>query len=72
MLHSIKQTAIQFAAVALTAGATLTPLATNAIAATPGADRGQQTWYTVPSDDGTCVGSPGSINYTPCPNSGNN
>jgi uncharacterized membrane protein len=69
MLHSIKHTAIQLTAVALlTAGATFTPFATNAIAAPAGAgaDRG----YTVPSDEDSCVSSPGSINHTPCNHSG--
>jgi hypothetical protein len=74
MLHSIKHSAVQFTAVALlTACAVLSPFAMNAIAAPAGAgaDRGQQTWYTVPSDEDSCFSSPGSINHTPCANSGN-
>jgi hypothetical protein len=63
MRHSIERAVIQFAAVALlTAGATLTPLATSAIAAPGG--------YPAQSDDDACFSSPGSVNHNPCTNSG--
>jgi hypothetical protein len=65
MLHSIARAVIQIVTVALlTAGATLTPLSTNAIAAPGG--------YGAQSGDDACFSSPGSISHNPCVDSGGN
>jgi hypothetical protein len=75
MLHSIKQTAVQIATVAvLTAGAAVGPSATSAFAAPAGVgtDRAQseRTWYMIPADQDGCQSSPASLNHTFCKDAG--
>ena len=65
MLHSIERAVIQITTIALlTAGATLAPLSTSALAAPGG--------YAAQSGDDASFSSPGSINHNPGFNIGGN